>query len=1070
MPKVFLLLASVVFAIGVMTIGALAAFADDGSDQEGSPNTTQDLAAGSLSAQDGEQNYAEFDSSTGTLTFYYGVKPADRETYDGYDTATTPYAKDADRPWYSKKSSIKHVVFDPSVSGHLKPKNTAWWFYGFYSLEDVSGLSNLDTSDVRSMAHMFDDCRSKLTTLDLSSFNTANVTDMTGLFNSCQNLSSLTLGESFTTANVTTMERMFAGCSALTSLDVSHFNTANVESMNQMFSGCSKLSELDLTSFNTSNVLDMAFMFSGCSAFTDCGTKLRLGAGFDTSKVTTMESMFQSCTKMATLTLPASFSTANVTSMHRMFYGCSALTDPDLSGFETSKVTYFSSMFERCTSLTNPNVPFNTESAESKPTTGNEKAFDCMFLDCSNLESVTLGPNFAVTKQAGFTRVFEGCVKLQQIPDLSKCITSNVSSLSRVFYGCKGLTNVDLSNLNLSSVEDMQSMFEGCTNLATVTFGNLNSGKLINMNSMFNGCSKLTSVNFASLATGNRCSMNSLFYNCTSLENFTPTTWDTSNVASMNNLFHGCSKLATLDLSSWNTKSVDHFNSTFDGCSKLTSVTLGENFSFGGTNSIEWVNYWALLPEPSKTAPFNGLWWKGQGTTTYSRYTMRYLPASDIAGTWTWSEGIAVTASVSPLPSGTVSFSPLNTGSTGDVITLTATPADGYEFTGWQHTSGENTGELGSTTDNPTTFTLGLANGTVKATFAEAAYAYNIGALSQTSFTYNGSKQVPTVMVTDASSGAALAAGEDYNLTFQQGDTVVASPTNAGVYTAYVTGKGKYSSMAKAAAGDFTITQASSSIALAGQSKTYTGTALAYTGTVTKSGSTGTVSYAYYSDAGCTKAVAVGDVKNAGVYYVKATLAADDNYKGATSSATKFTINPAQVTPAITLAATSYTYDGKVKTPKATVKAGKTTLKEGVDYTATYAKGRKNVGGYTVKVACKGNYSFASKTLSFGINPIGTSVKAPVAAKKALTVKWAKQAKKMSSSTVTGYQVQVATDKAFKKNVKKSTVKGWKKTSVKVTKLKAKTSYYVRVRTYKTVGKATYYSAWSVNKKAVKTK
>ena len=75
----------------------------------------------------------------------------------------------------------------------------------------------------------------------------------------------------------------------------------------------------------------------------------------------------------------------------------------------------------------------------------------------------------------------------------------------------------------------------------------------------------------------------------------------------------------------------------------------------------------------------------------------------------------------------------------------------------------------------------------------------------------------------------------------------------------------------------------------------------------------------------------------------------------------------------VTLSATSYTYDGKVKTPTVTVKnaAGKV-LKKNTDYTVTYATGRKNVGTYKVTVKFEGNYT-GTKTLSFKIKPIDVS-------------------------------------------------------------------------------------------------
>jgi hypothetical protein len=49
------------------------------------------------------------------------------------------------------------------------------------------------------------------------------------------------------------------------------------------------------------------------------------------------------------------------------------------------------------------------------------------------------------------------------------------------------------------------------------------------------------------------------------------------------------------------------------------------------------------------------------------------------------------------------------------------------------------------------------------------------------------------------------------------------------------------------------------------------------------------------------------------------------------------------------------------------------------------------------------------------------------------------------------------------------TVSKNKTVSRKITGLKAKTSYYVQIRTYKKIGSKTYYSGWS-KAKSVKTK
>ena len=73
-------------------------------------------------------------------------------------------------------------------------------------------------------------------------------------------------------------------------------------------------------------------------------------------------------------------------------------------------------------------------------------------------------------------------------------------------------------------------------------------------------------------------------------------------------------------------------------------------------------------------------------------------------------------------------------------------------------------------------------------------------------------------------------------------------------------------------------------------------------------------------------------------------------------------------------------------------------------------------------------------------------------------------------SGIAGYQLQYSTSKKFTKKTSKSLLIKNKKTSSKtVKKLKGKKIYYVRIRTYRTVGGVKYYSKWSSAEK-IKTK
>lgn len=180
----------------------------------------------------------------------------------------------------------------------------------------------------------------------------------------------------------------------------------------------------------------------------------------------------------------------------------------------------------------------------------------------------------------------------------------------------------------------------------------------------------------------------------------------------------------------------------------------------------------------------------------------------------------------------------------------------------------------------------------------------------------------------------------------------------------------------------------------------------------------------------------------------------------------KYTESIAKIS-SIKLSNDTYTYNGNVKQPTVTVKDSKgNKLKNGTDYTVKYSSGRKNVGKYTVTVTFKGEYS-GTKKLTFKIKPKSTSISKLTAGTKKFTATWKKQ-----TTQVTGYQLEYSRYSSMKNAGRKTYTTASKNTRT-VSGLKAKTKYYVRVRTYKNVkidGQTyRYYSAWS-SIKQVKTK
>ena len=160
----------------------------------------------------------------------------------------------------------------------------------------------------------------------------------------------------------------------------------------------------------------------------------------------------------------------------------------------------------------------------------------------------------------------------------------------------------------------------------------------------------------------------------------------------------------------------------------------------------------------------------------------------------------------------------------------------------------------------------------------------------------------------------------------------------------------------------------------------------------------------------------------------------------------------------ITLSKTKYVYNGKVRKPSVTVKYGSTVLTAGKNYSISYKKNKK-AGIATVYITGKGLFVGTVKK-TFQICPKGTSLKKLKKGKKKLTITWKKQKKQTS-----GYQILLATNSKFTKGKKKVTVSGASKTKKEVKGLKSGKTYFVKIRTYKKVGKKKVWSAWSKVKK-----
>ena len=149
-------------------------------------------------------------------------------------------------------------------------------------------------------------------------------------------------------------------------------------------------------------------------------------------------------------------------------------------------------------------------------------------------------------------------------------------------------------------------------------------------------------------------------------------------------------------------------------------VTFSASNALGKFTMYEGSTALAETTTATKTTNGNVETYTFSGNTGYFKFklttTNTYCNIVDIKIYLNECVQYTVNGVASPVAGGTVSVaeSPLSVGNT---TTVTATPNEGYQFTSWAVTGAGST--LSSTTDNPTTFTMGTADATVTATFTQ---------------------------------------------------------------------------------------------------------------------------------------------------------------------------------------------------------------------------------------------------------------------------------------------------------------------------------------------------------------
>ena len=320
------------------------------------------------------------------------------------------------------------------------------------------------------------------------------------------------------------------------------------------------------------------------------------------------------------------------------------------------------------------------------------------------------------------------------------------------------------------------------------------------------------------------------------------------------------------------------------------------------------------------------------------------------------------------------------------------------------------------------------------------------------SVSFTGSNITPSVTVKVA--GRTLTSGTDYTVSYSNNK-------NVGKATVKITGKGNYSGSLSA---KFDIVPAKQQI-----QKLETKYKGFYIDWAQKGSATGyDVEYSVNSNmsgavskhltANKPDTLTVSGLSGDKTYYVRVRSYTNVNgkvYYGAWSDVKSIKTANNDIAKASVSGISTKAFTGKAITQNVTVKIGNTVLKNGTDYTVSYSNNKK-VGKATVKITGKGKYGGVI-TKTFKINPAKQEIQKLTAKSKAFFVDWAQK------GSATGYEIQYATNSKFT-GAKKVAITNNKTDKTTVSKLSANKKYYVRVRSYTTVGGTKYYGAWSAVK------
>ena len=204
-------------------------------------------------------------------------------------------------------------------------------------------------------------------------------------------------------------------------------------------------------------------------------------------------------------------------------------------------------------------------------------------------------PVYITSEVTTIARMFQDDSALTTL-DVSKWDTSNITNMATTFRDASSLTSLNVSSWDTSKVTKMNNMFHNATALATLDVSHWDTSNVDDISYIF--CNtRLNTIAVDSWNTSKVTRMSFAFAYTRSLTSLNVSGWDVSKVIYASSMFESASALTTLDVSRWDTGNIVHASHMFDGATSIN----GLNVTNWNTGKITEMHY-MFSNTPSLTA------------------------------------------------------------------------------------------------------------------------------------------------------------------------------------------------------------------------------------------------------------------------------------------------------------------------------------------------------------------------------------------------------------------------------------------------------------------------------------